>query len=319
MSNSLHNEYSLQPSENAWQPGKTMATDPLEIETEELLKHVRAILNKLTPQNYNNLLEKFRSLEINTHNKLKSVIDLIFDKAVKEPAFVVQYAGFCSELVNIQVYEIENDHKVIINFKNLLVSKCQSTFFKQMYSDIPDLEEKIEEIENSADPNKKKELEEILDDEKSLSRKRSVGNIKLIAELYKLNMLTSKIMFSCFGYLLEQKHEDYIEYLCTLITNIGYNLTKTINQNLLKNLDTIFESLKEIYDQKCDFEVSARVRFMILDLIDLRKNNWISNKKVSGPKTIAQIHEDIDKYQKEMFTRKKSIILFLFPSLIASI
>lgn len=308
----MHKEYLLQHSENAWQPGKTLATDPDEIETEELLKSVRAILNKLTPQNYNNLLEKFKRLNINTIARLNKVIDLIFEKSIKEPAFVVQYAGFCSELVHIQVNEVVNGQKTENNFKNLLVNKCQNTFFKKMYSDIEDLEEREKQIEECTNMTKKRELFEILDDEKSLSRKRSVGNVKLIAELYKLTMLTPKIIFSCFKYLLEQEHEDYIEYLCTLITNIGYTLSLSIQGSRLEQFNSVFKSLDEIYNQETDLEVSARVRFMILDLLDLRKNNWISSKTMNGPKTIAQFHEDSNRQQqqlKEMNAKKKSMFL----------
>lgn len=287
------------PNENAWKPGKVVAQTTEEIETENLLRNVRAILNKLTPQNYNILLEQFKGLKIDMKIRLSRVIDLIFDKAVREPSFVVQYAGFCSELIHIKVMEKnENGDTVEVKFKNLLIEKCQETFFREMYSDVENYNERLKEIEECEDEKKKKELEDVLDDDKRHSRKRSIGNIKLIAELYKLNMLNAKIMFACFMNLLKHQHEEYIECLCALITNIGLDLTNAIKKSKsndsMENFDSIFKQLKEIYDGKSELKASSRIRFTILDLIDLRKDNWIPRRKAEGPKTIAQVHEDMD-------------------------
>ena len=308
-STSLHQEY--QPSQNAWRPGKINATDPEEIETVTLLKNVRAVLNKLTPQNYHTMLDQFRGFKIDSRDRLKRVIDLIFDKAVREPAFVKQYAGFCSELANIKVTEKDEEgNSVDVKFNSLLIEKCQKTFYQKMYSDITDLDARIAEIDECTDPEKKKELEEILDDDKRISRKNSVGNIKLIAELYKLSMLNTKIMFSCFETLLGHEHEDYIECLCALITNIGSMLSERSKgkNDALKRFDSIFNKLDSIQKEEVEFEVSSRIRFMILDLLDLRKNNWVPRRKTEGPKTIAQIHEDMEKQTRlknEEMRRKK--------------
>lgn len=267
------------------------------------MKTVRSILNKLTPQNYHTLVTQFKALKIDTKDRLERVIGLIFDKAVAEPAFIVQYAGFCSELVHIKVNE-ENQNNEIeqVKFKNLLISKCQRTFFDNMYSNIEDL---IQEVKSTEDPEKRKILEEQLDDEKMHARKRSVGNIKFIAELFKLNMLNASIMFSCFEHLfkhfIDHNHEEYIECLCALITNIGKNLTEQIKMKYpdhIPNFDKIFNQLEKIYNEELDTKVSPRIRFMILDLLDLRKNQWVPRRKTEGPKLIAQVHADMEMQQR---------------------
>ena len=185
-----------------------------------------------------------------------------------------------------------------------------------MYSDIENFEARVKEIEACEDENKKKLLEELLDDDKRLSRRRSIGNIKLIAELYKLNMLNAKIMFGCFHTLLNHEHEEYIECLCALMTNIGSNLTNAIksksnDKNQQNSFEMIFSKLKDIYDEK-SFNVSSRIRFAILDLLDLRKNNWVPRRKAEGPKTIAQLHEDMDNEERRKLielneSRKKKL------------
>jgi len=45
-----------------------------------ILKKVRSILNKLTPQKFQPLMVTFQSLEINSETRLRGVIDLIFEK-----------------------------------------------------------------------------------------------------------------------------------------------------------------------------------------------------------------------------------------------
>ena len=52
-------------------------------------------------------------------------------------------------------------------------------------------------------------------------RRRSLGNIRFIGELYKIRMLTGKIMHECIKKLLIQTDEESLECLCTLVTNIG--------------------------------------------------------------------------------------------------
>ena len=79
-----HQEVELQKAENAWKPkdklqqGKDSAEpeDPIK----ELERNVRAILNKLTPQKFDKLVQKFKDLPIDTVPKLEACIELIFEK-----------------------------------------------------------------------------------------------------------------------------------------------------------------------------------------------------------------------------------------------
>ena len=81
-------DITLQKAENAWKPQNKMdgneATDPLA----ELERNVRSILNKLTPQKFETLVEKFNGLPIDTQEKLKACIELIFEKVNLQGLFV---------------------------------------------------------------------------------------------------------------------------------------------------------------------------------------------------------------------------------------
>jgi len=47
---------------------------------------------------------------------------------------------------------------------------------------------------------------------------------RFIGELYKQQMLTTKIMHRCIRHLLDQNDEDSLECLCKLLTTIGKDL-----------------------------------------------------------------------------------------------
>jgi len=58
----------------------------------------------------------------------------------------------------------------------------------------------------------------------------------------------------------------------------------------IQDLRVYFEKLEKIIKGK---QTSSRVRFMIQDLIDLRKDDWKPRRDVAGPKTIDQIHKEV--------------------------
>ena len=58
------------------------------------------------------------------------------------------------------------------------------------------------------------------------------------------------------------------------------------------SLDVYFDKMKEIITEK---KASARVRFLMQDVIDLRNANWVKRREETGPKMIDQIHKDAKK------------------------
>lgn len=96
----------LNKAENAWRPSarksfrslckqQAVNDDPEQIKTQQLFKHLRGILNKLTPEKFQELIKQVQELTIDTQERLKGAIDLIFEKAILEPNFSVVYANMC--------------------------------------------------------------------------------------------------------------------------------------------------------------------------------------------------------------------------------
>jgi len=108
---SLNNDVQLNKAEKAWKPTVKKASRPgeedtaeevdEEAKTQELFKRVRSVLNKLTPQMFQQLMKQVTELAIDTEVRLKGVIDLIFEKAISEPNFSVAYANMCRCLMGV--------------------------------------------------------------------------------------------------------------------------------------------------------------------------------------------------------------------------
>ena len=75
-----HLQVTLHEAENAWKPRKLGDDDEEENEISKLERSSRAILNKLTPQKFDKLVQQFKELEIDTIEKLKMCIELVFEK-----------------------------------------------------------------------------------------------------------------------------------------------------------------------------------------------------------------------------------------------
>ena len=293
-SGSLNQEIKLRKTENAWKPGRIVKHD--DEPSESLLKKARGLLNKLTPQNFDKIKNQFLALDIDSLEKLRKMIELIFDKAVDEPAFCEQYASLCRHLSTITVQQ-DSDAK-LINFNTLLLEKCQHSFETDKYKDI-NIEERLKEIEQCTEKEKKQQLIDELDEEKRLVRKKSLGNIKLIGALYKNGKLKDEIMDLCIETLISNDDEDSYECLCSLLKSIGEkyeeNITKKGNKG---KFNQQFKALDQIVRQN---KIASRIKFLIMDILEMRKNSWKLRKlqDVNKPKTLEEVHEDARKQEEQ--------------------
>ncbi|KAI6706404.1 hypothetical protein NL676_009366 [Syzygium grande] len=261
-------------AENKYEVGKV--TDGEEAKQRQL----KAILNKLTPQNFQKLFEKVKAVNIDNATTLNGLISQIFDKALMEPTFCEMYANLCCHLaVELPHFNEDNDK---ITFKRVLLNKCQEEFERG--------EREEEEANKAEEEGEIKQSEEEREEKRIKARRRMLGNIRLIGELYKKKMLTEKIMHSCIMKLLGGQHEtpeeEDIEALCKLMSTIGEMIDHVKAKG---TMDAYFERMSVLSN---NMNLSSRVRFMLKDSIDLRKNKWQQRRKVEGPKKIDEVHRD---------------------------
>uniref|UniRef100_A0A9J8ACG5 Eukaryotic translation initiation factor 4 gamma 1 n=1 Tax=Cyprinus carpio carpio TaxID=630221 RepID=A0A9J8ACG5_CYPCA len=308
---SLTEDVQLNKAEKAWKPtvkrsGRADEDEPDLLKTQELFKRVRSILNKLTPQMFQPLMKQVTELAIDTEERLKGVIDLIFEKAISEPNFSVAYANMCRCLIGLKV-PTSDKPGVTVNFRKLLLNRCQKEFEKDKDDD-ETFEKKQKELDAATGEEEKQRLKEELEDAKDKARRRSLGNIKFIGELFKLKMLTETIMHDCIVKLLKNHDEESLECLCRLLSTIGKDLDF---EKAKPRMDQYFNQMEKIIKER---KTSSRIRFMLQDVIDLRRSNWVPRRGDQGPKTIEQIHKEAEleehreqvKVQQQLLSKKDS-------------
>jgi len=109
--------------------------------------------------------------------------------------------------------------------------------------------------------------------QRSKIKKRTLGNIIFIGELYKHKLLAEKVIHQCIISLLKEgkePEEEDIECLCKLLQTVGKQMD-TSNEPTKKKMDEYFETLNDLSQNN---ELNSSFRIMIQDVIDLRNNNW---------------------------------------------
>ncbi|XP_071831397.1 eukaryotic translation initiation factor 4 gamma 2-like [Apostichopus japonicus] len=202
------------------------------------------------------------------------------------------YAQLCRRL-DKDAPNFEPEGSKNCTFRRLLISKCQDEFENRSRA-------------FAAFDTKNGPLSDEEEDARHLAKHKMLGNITFIGELFKLEMLHVSIVHKCIKQLLEKKSSDKItekgedlECLCKIMNSVGVQLD---HDKARTWMDQYFERMFRYSD---NMMLSSRIRFMLQDCCELRRNKWVQARRVTvekGPQTISQVHQDA---AKEMTYTKK--------------
>ncbi|KAI2787477.1 hypothetical protein POX_f07842 [Penicillium oxalicum] len=300
----------LQQSATGWKPrsvGTNAAAGPApggdgHLPPDVVQRKVKAALNKMTPEKFDRISSQI--LEIVSQSKdesdgrtLRQVIQLTFEKATDEAHWAPMYAKFCKSMLESMSPEIKDENirdksgNIVTGgslFRKYLLNRCQEEFERGWKVNLPPKPEGVtDEIA-------------MLSDEyyiAAAAKRRGLGLVKFIGELYKLGMLTERIMHECTKRLLDFEgvpEEAEVESLCNLLRTIGASLDASEKGPAM--MDAYFARINLMMEMP---GLPSRLKFMLMDIVDLRNQRWKSKDADKGPKTIQQIREEAARAQAE--------------------
>ena len=263
-------------------------------------------------------IQEIKKINLIAYEKFNTLSLLIIDKAGLFKNFTSVYAELCKEICE----KIKHDL-----FKFFLLKNCRVYFQRnpllksiEIVNEIrneKDLAEKnakklANELKNAKRDNmealelktlilKAKNANDKVEDEKykldeeiqklNYNKKLYVNHIIFIGELFKASVIKCKIINECIEILFQDPEDWKIECICNLLTTVGENFEKM--QKVILNpkelLELYISNLEEIKQNKL---CSSRIRFMILDLLELRARNWKLKSSEHLPKKINEIRKD---------------------------
>jgi hypothetical protein len=257
----------------------------------------------------------------------------IFKKASADdsaaPAYYVFYSEVpegSTELAYEKAFDTEEDAQKnalkLNSFRRRLVTSCQDEFMDSISLDgkmkSATAEEKILRAKLAKmHPDDRMQEEAELDEKMMKLKKRMLGNIKFIGELYKKGLISSKIMHACIveligttddrgelsGFKKNQDLED-LELLMKFLQTVGNTLESKANSSQSVQIAMYFDRLKQLTQDK---SIPARIRFGLEEIIALRSNGWKERREQEGPATIEEIHKKIEQEEMDKHMQGKGI------------
>ncbi|GEQ66967.1 hypothetical protein JCM33374_g630 [Metschnikowia sp. JCM 33374] len=290
-------------SANRWVPRSRAKTAEVKLAPDgsnllsstDIERKINSSLNKLTLEMFEPITDELlkisrQSVWEDDAQTLKQVVSLTFSKACDEPHWSPVYARFCAKMFK----ELPTDIKDMNTFtktgepatggdlaRRILLAICQTEYNRGWVDKLPTKEDgsPLEPV--------------MMSDEYYImasAKRRGLGLLKFIGNLFILNMLNDQVILGC---LRDQSKnvvdpsEDCLENLAQLVSTVGSRL-ETSGRNKAA-LDKIYDNIHQILG---NCKLSSRIKCLLMDLEDLRKNSWRSTKKNAGPKTIREIHEE---------------------------
>ncbi|KAG1718154.1 armadillo-type protein [Suillus lakei] len=265
-----------------------VASAPLEfpdVDSPELVfRKVKALLNKLTIERFDLISDDIIHWANKSENEkdgrtLIQVIRVVFEHAMDEPAWSEMYARLCRKMMD-QISPDVQDEGIIAGgllFQTYLLNRCKEDFergwlAKEATAAVAAAKASDSQATKAAHAKKGTEKAELHFDEHYAAQKakrQCFSLVKFICELFKLQMLTERIMHDCVKKLLgnvKDPEGEEIKSLCQLFKAGWPELGKSQN-------------------------VNPRVQFMLQDIFELRDRRWVGRNVVAAPVTFAVVYE----------------------------
>lgn len=289
-------------------------------------------LTKQERETFDRLTERMCDNKISSRDNLELIVSTILSLAINEQCCEkrTMYAEYCKWMAELSKEAYSTDDvckKDAVNnkrFKHILLKMCQQEFevisnfvvifpqkqnsllsilllLQKQKSDIYDesREQKTKYLEKKSTVIKEKQekTEEELELRRINFKKQRAGLILFIGKLYKIGVLSEKIIHDCIQSLLKISIVQYAG-VYTILTNLDnckidaedhevlnkffIEIGNKINNPRSKDLMSVY--FKRILAMSSDTSMPSRTRFMYQDLIDKHNSNWESKEEKKSKK-----------------------------------
>jgi hypothetical protein len=234
-------------------------------------------------------------------------------------AFLITYMPFDtvpaenrSQSVFPDEQSAKKDASTQVSFRACLAQNCEREFHasvqdENLYDGVDEELRQLRAIRSTMGESEFERKEQDIEEKRIKIKRRMLGNIKFVGELYKRKLLNTETMHYCITKLIGTADkqntvvhdEQDLELLLHLLTTLGETLEqkskRSKNKSLSVQFDQYFVRLEEL---RTDTKLPSRIRFAIDDLIKLRQRNWQGKKQAEGPMKISELHNKLQEDQK---------------------
>ena len=120
----------------------------------------------------------------------------------------------------------------------------------------------------------------------SREKRQLLGLSTFIGELYSLSIFTEASVHTCLKTLLTGKDPEALECLVRIMETSGEKLDHQQAKNVM---DQYFGRIKKLSENQT---LPSRVRFRLLDVIDMRQREWRQRRQIAGPRPVSEIRAE---------------------------
>jgi len=278
-------------SENAYKTAKSLALS----NDEKLKRDVRRLLNKVAPETLKKLAVELGQIAASMKGPedMKTVISIIFEKALAEPHYCDTYSNlvmYVKEAQSFPTFPPEGVETKEFTLTRCLLNQTQRVYESERHY------EPGEDILAQCNGDKTHDLYKT---ESARLRKRYLNLMRFIGALFLRQLLSIKIIQKVImDLILPQDSADALpdsfclECSLVLLMSLGYTLDQTaLGQTFLNS--TVCPRLKDLRSRDV---YEPRLRFLIEESLDCRQKNWNKKEFKEQAKKLADVRKASGKF-----------------------